>query len=85
MISNFIQFFKQNEADIVLVIGIILISLISFGGGWLLGSSPNLVAEQDIEIEEVPLGKLQASPTKIEGTKESDIQQQEIEENQQKE
>jgi len=27
---------KRNESDIVLVIGVILISLISFGGGWLL-------------------------------------------------
>lgn len=37
MITKFKEFFKKNEADIVLVLGIVLISLISFGGGWIMG------------------------------------------------
>ncbi len=33
MLSKFFQFVKKNQNDIILVIGIILISLISFGAG----------------------------------------------------
>ena len=33
MLSNFRQFVKNNESDILLVIGIVLIALISFGAG----------------------------------------------------
>lgn len=75
------QFFKENEADILLVIGVILVSLISFGGGWLLGSSSiSLVPEEQIKIEEVPLEELQASPTKTKEVEKSDTQQQEEQE-----
>lgn len=69
------QFLKENEADITLVIGVILISLISFGGGWLLGTSLVPPAfEEQIKIEELPLEELKASPTKLE----TSDQQQEI-------
>ena len=54
---------KKNEADIVLVIGVILISLISFGGGWLLGNSSKLTTQETMKIEEIPLEELRASPT----------------------
>jgi len=54
---------KKNEADIVLVIGVILISLISFGGGWLLGNSSKLATQETMKIEEIPLEELRASPT----------------------
>jgi uncharacterized SAM-binding protein YcdF (DUF218 family) len=33
MLSHFKKFVKKNEADIVLVIGVILVALISFGAG----------------------------------------------------
>ena len=59
--SKFLPWLKKNEADIILVVGIILISLISFGGGWLMGNkyskeSSNLASVQnkdDIKIEEI--------------------------------
>ncbi len=50
MISKIKKFFKDNEADIVLVIGIILISLVSFGSGWLLGN--NSVLSSDAATQE---------------------------------
>jgi len=50
MISEIKKFFKDNEADIVLVIGIILISLVSFGSGWLLGN--NSVLSSDAATQE---------------------------------
>lgn len=65
MVSQITNFFKKNEADIILTVGIILIALISFGGGWLLGSKSILagkdVATVDnsdkIKIEEMVLPK----------------------------
>ena len=69
MIANIKKFFKENEADIILVIGVILISLISFGGGWLLGNSSKLTESSEIKIEEVSPKELQASPTKLEKEK----------------
>lgn len=53
---------KDNEGDIILVVGIILISLISFGGGWLMGISPWLESKNkgEAKIEEVLLEDLQA-------------------------
>jgi len=84
MISNFIKFFKKNEADIILVIGVILISLISFGGGWLLGTSSNSTISESTKIEQIPPEELQASPTQPktsnQSTQEEEIsnQQQEI-------
>lgn len=49
MLSKFLKFVKGNQADIVLVIGIILISLISFGAGRL--TAPNL-SNQPLIIQE---------------------------------
>lgn len=61
MVSQLKDFFKRNEADIVLVIGIIIISLISFGGGWIMATSNSKIASKttskdsnndEIKIEE---------------------------------
>lgn len=49
-LSQFKSWVKDNQADVVLVIGIILIALISFGLGRL--TSPGLVKESVVEIEE---------------------------------
>lgn len=65
MIQNFKKFFKENEADIILVIGVVLISLMSFGGGWLMGINsvlPQTAAKKDnIKIEETSPDDLKAS------------------------
>jgi hypothetical protein len=64
MIQNFKKFCKDNEADIILVIGVILISLISFGGGWLIGTNSNsssTTANENIKIENISPENLEAS------------------------
>lgn len=58
MIPNLKQFFKDNEADIILVVGVMLIALISFGAGWLLGNSSDF--SKEIKIEEPSPEKLKA-------------------------
>jgi len=61
MLSQTKQFFKDNEADIILVVGIVLISLISFGGGWLMAdSSKSNQDNEGIIIKEASLEELQA-------------------------
>jgi len=62
MLSQIKQFVKDNEGDIVLVVGIVLISLISFGGGWLMGISSGIGIDSrgEVKIEEVLLEDLQA-------------------------
>jgi hypothetical protein len=35
MLSKIIKFIKSHEADIILIIGVILISLLSFAGGYI--------------------------------------------------
>ncbi|MCK4781473.1 hypothetical protein KAS79_00915 [Candidatus Parcubacteria bacterium] len=35
MLSNFKQFVKKNQEDIILVVGVILISLLSFAVGYI--------------------------------------------------
>lgn len=74
MLSNITKFFKDNEADVVLIVGIILISLISFGGGWLLGASSSFKTEQigEIVIEELSPEEFQSSATKIGETETED-------------
>ncbi len=64
MIPEIKKFFKDNEADIILVVGIVLISLMSFGGGWLMGINsvlPQTTANEDIKIEEILPDSLTAS------------------------
>lgn len=76
MLPNLKQFCKENEADIILVIGVILISLIGFGGGWLLGNSSNYSSSNfgEAEIEEVSPEELQASIIEAGKSKEDDNQ-----------
>ena len=70
--NKFLSWLKRNEADIVLVVGIILIALISFGGGWLMASNQllkdsNLVSaegEDKVQIEEVEFRK-KSEPVEI--------------------
>ena len=53
IIKNWLQ---DNQADIVLVIGIILIALISFGLGWL--SAPKNAGNNSVIIEDVGTGAI---------------------------
>jgi hypothetical protein len=48
MLSKIIQFFKAHQADIILIIGVILISLLSFALGYILGK---ISTKQPLEIE----------------------------------
>lgn len=59
MIAKIKEFFKKNEADIIMVIGVILISIVSFGFGWVLAKNyyfNNYITKNDnkneIKIEE---------------------------------
>lgn len=40
MLTKFISFVKKYQNDIILVIGVILISLLSFGAGYLVAKQP---------------------------------------------
>lgn len=70
MISQLKDFFKKNEADIVLVIGIILIALLSFGGGWLMASNQFLKDSElasaenkdKISVEEIEFKEKEQEP-----------------------
>lgn len=63
--SKFVSWLKRNEADIVLIIGIVLISLISFGGGWLMANNQllkdsnfsNTKSGDEVAIEEIEFKK----------------------------
>jgi hypothetical protein len=39
MLARFLQFVKSHEADIILVVGVVLISLISFAMGYLVAKN----------------------------------------------
>lgn len=41
MLQKIIKFVKQNQADIILVIGVILISLLSFATGYITAKTYN--------------------------------------------
>lgn len=75
MLSEIKQFFKDNEADIILVVGVMLIASISFGGGWLLGNKQNTfqTSQNEIKIEEISPEKLKAEAVNNSGQEESDI------------
>ena len=49
MVSKFIEFVKRYQNDIVLVIGVILISLISFAAGYLVAKDQ---LKGPVQIEE---------------------------------
>ena len=68
MLSQIKQFFKNNEGDVILVVGIILISLISFGAGWLMGTSSSMEPKSvgEIKIEEMFPENLKAEADKAE-------------------
>ncbi|HOA47541.1 MAG TPA: Ada metal-binding domain-containing protein [Candidatus Pacearchaeota archaeon] len=90
MISEIKKFFKDNEADIVLVIGVILISLVSFGSGWLLGNnsvlSSDAATQESIIIEDqkaVLTENLNLEALSIEKTESENETTAKIEENQQ--
>jgi len=48
MLSNIKQFVKENRVDIILIIGVILISLLSFAIGYIIGKTNE---KEPIEIE----------------------------------
>jgi len=48
MLAKFIQFVKKHQADIILVIGVILISLLSFATGYIVAKN---YAKEPIRIE----------------------------------
>ena len=59
MLTKFLNFVKKNESDIVLVSGVILIALISFGAGRLTGLEIN---KESIIIEDpAPTASIQES------------------------
>lgn len=49
MLSKIIQFVKTHQDDIILLIGIILISLLSFAAGYIVASWPE---KESIQFEE---------------------------------
>ena len=64
MLAKIKKFFKENEADIILVFAVILISLISFGAGYLLACSKEKITgsninEKSMIVENVPIEKLE--------------------------
>jgi len=48
MIAKLIQFVKTNQADIILVIGVILVSLLSFASGYIVAKQG---AKEPIKFE----------------------------------
>ena len=48
MLQKIKQFVKENQADIILVIGVILISLLSFAVGYIIAKQPE---KEPIQIE----------------------------------
>ncbi len=49
MLSKILTFVKKNKSDIILIIGVILISLIAYGAGFLAGCEQ---CKPEIEIYE---------------------------------
>lgn len=50
MLSKIIQFVKDHQDDIILLIGVILISLLSFTAGYIVGAWPE---KESIQFEEI--------------------------------
>lgn len=71
MLSQIKQFFKNNEGDVILVAGIVLISLISFGAGWLMGASSGMESKSagEIKIEDMFSENLKTEAEKAESGK----------------
>ena len=52
MLSKIIQFVKIHQSDIILLIGVILISLLSFAAGYIVGAWPE---KEPIQFEETKI------------------------------
>ena len=48
MLSNFLKFVKKNQQDIILIIGVVLISLLSFAIGFITAKYPS---KQPLQFE----------------------------------
>ncbi len=54
MLSNFKQFVKKNQEDIILVIGVVLISLLSFAIGYITAKHQE---KMPLKIEQTHISK----------------------------
>lgn len=54
MLSKFWDFVKKNQADIILVVGVVLVCLLSFAAGYLAAKNQD---KTDIRIEEIQNGE----------------------------
>ena len=55
MLSKIKQFVKEHQGDIILVVGVILISLLSFAAGYILAKqqekTPVIIEEASFEVQ----------------------------------
>lgn len=65
LLENFRDFIKNNQNDLILVFGVILISLISFGAGRL--TTPAVVSPEPIVIEQNTVNQEQSYAKKESG------------------
>jgi len=75
MLTKLIKIVKKHQSDILLTIAIVLISLISFGAGWL--TSPKINNDSQIIIQELPNNPVTASAV----TASTETEKEKIEEN----
>lgn len=58
MLSKLKQFVKDNQDDIILIIGVILISLLSFAAGYIVASFAEKEPIQiEMENEQIPINQ----------------------------
>ena len=66
MLTKLVKFVKRNQADIILIIGVILISLFSFAFGYITAKEEQKEPLKfEINNEEMSLGKDQKGPNNI--------------------